>query len=243
MAQKISIVLPAYNEEKNIERTVVSIANFFIAKQCPYEIIVVDDGSSDATNCIVKKIAHSNLAVILLAHQKNQGKGAAVKTGMLAATGNLIAFLDSDGSTPIKELEKFIPCFDQGYDVVIGSRYLRTSAIVIKQHWFRVLLGRVGNFLIQLFLLPGIIDTQCGCKMFTREVAMRIFQQQKIKGWGFDMETLAIARNLGFQIKEMPVSWYNTTNRESRFRPLKDMRRTLGELLLIKINFLFGRYR
>ncbi len=243
MLKKISIILPAYNEEKNISSTVASIADFFIAKQCPYEIIVVDDGSSDGTSGIVRKISDKNPLITLLVHAKNRGKGAAVKTGILAATGDLIAFLDSDGSTPIQELEKFIPYFGQGYDIIIGSRYMRASSIVIKQPWLRIKIGRMGNFLIQLLLLPGIIDTQCGCKMFTRESAMQIFSRQKIQGWGFDMETLAIGRNRGFRIKEIAVSWYDTTNRASRFRPLKDIQRTLGELISIKINLLLGRYR
>lgn len=243
MIQKISIVLPAYNEAKNIFATVASIADYFDAKQVSYEIIVVDDGSNDTTASIVEKIARKNSRVALVQHQKNRGKGAAVKTGVLAANGDIIVFLDSDGSTPVQELKKFFPYIENGYDVVIGSRYIKASAIIIKQPWARIAIGRLGNFIIQLLLLPGIVDTQCGCKMFTRKSARHIFSRQRVEGWGFDMEALAIAKKQGLRIKEVPVSWYDAANRASRFRPLKDVANTLGELLFIKTNLVLGRYR
>ena len=241
MTQKISIVLPAYNEGKNISSTVASIADFFIAKQYPYEVIIVDDGSTDNTTEASKELAEKFPEVRILIHGSNQGKGAAVRSGMNAVCGDIVFFLDADGSTPIREIEKLLPFFDT-HQVVIGSRYLQDSSIVIKQPWHRVALGRLGNTLIQRVLLPGIQDTQCGCKGFRLRAAQEIFSRQTIAGWGFDMEILALAQILGYAIKEVAVSWHDTRNRMSRFRPFKDAIKTLHELMTIKINLTRGRY-
>ncbi|MBI4273031.1 glycosyltransferase family 2 protein [Candidatus Uhrbacteria bacterium] len=241
MTQKISIVLPAYNEERNISSTIASIADFFIAKQCPYEIIVVDDGSTDGTAEIIKELTKKFPEVRALTHTRNQGKGAAVRSGMNAACGDIVFFLDADGSTPIHEIEKLLPFFDT-HQVVIGSRYLQDSSITIRQPRYRVAMGRFGNTLIQRVLLPGIKDTQCGCKGFRLHAAREIFSRQTITGWGFDMEILALAQVLGYAIKEVAVSWHDTRNRMSRFRPFKDAIKTLHELLTIKINLARGHY-
>lgn len=241
MTKKFSIILPAYNEEKNISSTIASIADFFAAKQYPYEIIVVDDGSTDNTTKVSNALVKKNSTLRTIKHEKNQGKGAAVRSGMNIASGDIIFFLDSDGSTPIKEIEKLIPFFD-AHEVVIGSRYLSDSSIVIKQPWYRIALGRLGNALIQGVLLPGIKDTQCGCKGFQRQAAQEIFSRQTITGWGFDMELLALSQVLGYNIKEVAVSWHDTRNRLSRFRPFKDAIKTLSELIYIKANLACGRY-
>ncbi len=241
-APLISIVLPAYNEEKNIKTVVEKILNFFTSKGTPHEIIIVDDGSTDNTAAISKALTKKNPAVQMVMHEYNQGKGAAVQSGMRLASGELIFFLDADGSTPVEEIEKLIPYFT-AYEVVIGSRYLKDSAILIKQPWYRVALGRLGNTLIQRILLPGIQDTQCGCKGFQKQAAHAIFSRQRTKGWGFDMEILALSRALGYRIKEVAVSWHDTRDRMSRFRPFKDAIKTLYELVHIKTNLIRDRYR
>ena len=130
----------------------------------------------------------------------------------------------------------------EGADVVIGSRYLKESAIIRKQPWYRVLLGRVGNLVIQLVLLEHINDTQCWFKLFTREAACALFSKQKIDGWGFDTEILCLAQHMEFSIKEVPVRWHDSIARKSRFRPIKDAHRTLHELIVIKRNILTKRY-
>lgn len=240
---KLSIILPAYNEEANLKRTVTSIAEYCDVKQYLHEILIVDDGSTDRTAEITHVIAASNPHVSLLSHESNRGKGAAVRTGVQSATGDIVAFLDADGSTPVSELDAFFPYLDAGYDIVIGSRYLAASTITRKQPLLRTVIGRIGNLIIQLLLLPGIVDTQCGCKVFTREAAQKLFTRQRIDGWGFDMEILAIARLHELRIKEIPVSWCDATNRSSRFRPIKDLHRTLVELYEIKMSILRGHYR
>ncbi|MBI4250196.1 glycosyltransferase family 2 protein [Candidatus Uhrbacteria bacterium] len=238
----ISFILPAYNEENAIKHTVTSIAEYCDAKQYPYEIIIIDDGSTDGTYRLAGEITGKNASVKALRHTSNRGKGAAVRTGMAAAQGDILLFLDADGSTNVSELDSFFPYLKENYDVVIGSRYLPESTIGKKQPHLRVVIGRIGNLLIQLLLLPGVADTQCGCKVFSRKAAQQIFSRQTIDGWGFDMEILAIARLQGLQVKEVPISWFDATNRASRFRPMKDMLRTLAELCSIKTNMLFGRY-
>ncbi|MBI2483978.1 glycosyltransferase family 2 protein [Candidatus Uhrbacteria bacterium] len=239
----LSIILPTYNEEKNIEHTVTSIAEYCGAKQYPYEIIIIDDGSTDGTYRLACILGEKNNSVSILQHETNRGKGAAVRTGMAVANGEILIFLDADGSTKISELDVCVPFLSQGYGVVIGSRYMEQSMVVRKQPPARIMIGRLGNMLIRFLLLPGIVDTQCGFKVFTKHGAHEIFSRQTIEGWGFDMEILVIARLLGLRIKELPVSWYDATNRASRFRPIKDICRTFAELLLIKTNILLGRYR
>jgi len=241
--KKLSFILPAYNEERNIEHTVTSIAEYCDAKQYPYEIVIVDDGSTDGTYRLAGEIADKNASIKVLQHKSNRGKGAAVRTGMAVARGEILLFLDADGSTDVSELDSFFPHLNEGYDVVIGSRYLPESTIGKKQPRLRVAIGRIGNLLIRLLLLPGIIDTQCGCKVFSRKAVQQIFSRQTVEGWGFDMEILAIGRLQNLRIKEVPISWFDATNRTSRFRPMKDMFRTLAELCSIKTKMLFGRYR
>ena len=237
----ISIVLPAYNEEKNIAVTVENIVTFFSSKNRAHEIIIVDDGSTDNTATLSRVLAKKDPAIRLIRHEINQGKGAAVQSGIQSASGDLVFFFDADGSTPIEEIEKLLPFFT-AYDVVIGSRYLNNSSILIKQPWYRVVLGRLGNTLIQCVLLPGIRDTQCGCKGFTKKAAHTIFSQQSIKGWGFDMEILALSRALGYKIKEVAVRWHDAQNRESRLRPMKAALQTLEELIRIRVRFLVRHY-
>ena len=131
-------------------------------------------------------------------------------------------------------------CAWTGADVAVGSRYLKESQIKIKQSWPRVFLGRVGNALIRWMILPGIHDTQCGFKLFKHDVAREIFSKNTIDGWGFDMEALLIAKLKGYRIIEVPVSWKNAPG--SRFRPIRDALRTLGELIVIKSNMIRGQY-
>ncbi|MEK7619609.1 MAG: glycosyltransferase [Patescibacteria group bacterium] len=238
----LTIVIPAYNEEKNIEAAVNECRSYCDKKNLLAEIIVSDDGSSDTTRSIVLRIAESDPRVRLIEHEKNHGKGRSVHDGMSAATGGIILFMDADSATPISEFDTCRAAFKNGADIVIGSRYLRDSKIVVKQPRMRVLLGRIGNLLIQLVLLEGIVDTQCGFKAFTFSAARSIIPRQRIWGWGFDMELLSIGRQMGFIIKEVPVSWTECTSRKSRFLPLKDAHRTLKELMIIKINLMTKRY-
>jgi dolichyl-phosphate beta-glucosyltransferase len=238
----VSVVIPAYNEEVVVKNCIASVQFFFEKKQMPYEIIIVNDGSSDATAARAETLRAECAALRVISYKKNMGKGYAVRTGVMAAKGNDILFMDADYSTPIEAYDMLAPYIRQGYDIVIGSRYLKESAIHIRQPKKRILLGRIGNFFIRLILLQGIHDTQCGFKLFTSQAGRALFSKQRINGWGFDMEALAIGFHMGFRIQEVPVQWTDSLDRVSRFRPINDAYKTLGELFKIKMNLMFNKY-
>jgi dolichyl-phosphate beta-glucosyltransferase len=235
----LSIIVPAYNEERRIKKTLEAINKYFIGKSMTRQIIVVDDGSSDNTAGIVQSLRNEVYALSIVKYYPNQGKGYAIKKGIEESNGEYILFSDADNSTPIEEFEKVYPLLKNS-QVVIGSRYISGSNIVVGQPKYRVLIGRLANKLIRFFLLDGIRDTQCGFKAFQHEAAREIFSRMKVNRFGFDMEILAIARLLNFSVREIPVNWYNSP--ESRIRPVKDAIRTFGELIYIKLNLWGGRY-
>lgn len=237
----LSIIIPAYNEENRIKNTLLSIHDYLSDKKITAEILVVNDGSKDKTAEVVKNYQNKITNLKIINFEKNSGKGAAVKQGIMESKGKLVLFTDADNSTPIEEFEKLQKSMtDQNAQIAIGSRYLQDSSVRIKQPRYRVLLGRAGNLLIRAFLIDGISDTQCGFKLFTHDAAKNIFQFQKIKRFGFDMEALVVANYLGYKIIEVPVSWFNSA--ESRVRPIKDALVTLKDLVYIKLNIWSGRY-
>jgi len=240
----LSVIIPAYNEEERIKKTLESIDKYLEKQPYNYEIIVVANNCTDNTDKVVldyqKTVEHLKLFDLRIA-KPGGAKGYAVKKGMEEARGEYKLFMDADNATRITEIEKFWPYFKEGYDVVIGSRHIKGAHIVIQQPWYRRVLGRAANLLIRLVLLPGIYDTQCGFKAFTKEAADKIFKKMTIGGWGFDMEILALARLYGFKIKEVSVNWYEAG--KSRLRAVKAARETLGELFRIKRNILMGRYK
>lgn len=235
----ISIIIPAYNEENRVTATVEAIDRYFQDKPWKREIIIVDDGSHDKTVSVTRHLASKIKDLKIIGYQPNRGKGYAVKQGVQYSRGSFILFTDADNSTPIEEFEKMYSLLDT-YPVVIGSRYIKGSNVQIKQSQFRILIGRLGNFVIRSFLIDGIKDTQCGFKAFQHRAAKEIFSRMRINRFGFDMELLVIARLLKYEIKEIPVSWFNSA--DSRVRPVKDAVRTLKELITIKLNLWGGRY-
>lgn len=237
---EFSIVIPAYNEEHRIKSTLLMIHDYLSEKNISAEIIVVSDGSTDGTGHEVKKKKEhiKNLQYFELPH--NHGKGHAIRTGIEAARGRYILFTDADNSTPIVELEKFLPHLQQ-FHIVLGSRWLKEGSIKISQPWYRIMISRIGNFFIRLVLLEDIKDTQCGFKCFHHRIAKEIFARQKVRRFAFDIEALAIAKGLGYTFKEIPVDWYNSP--ESRLRPIRDALRTFKDLIYIKLNTWSGRYR
>ena len=206
----ISIVVPAYNEERRIVPTLEKICSYFSKKGVHFEVLVVDDGSADSTVHTVLKFQKAQPEVRLLQHSSNKGKGAAVRTGILNAQGKLVLFSDSDLSTPIEEFEKLSAAICQGYDIAIGSRRLPESVIPVSQPLHRRISGTVFPFLVRLIVMPGFRDTQCGFKLFTRNVAQDIFSRQKLDGFAFDVEILYLAKKLGYRVKEVPVTWINS---------------------------------
>lgn len=238
----LSVIVPAYNEEKVLAEKMLIFDKFLSEKDYLYEIIVMDDGSVDKTKEIGKNLEKIIKNFRLSGYKKNKGKGFAVKTGMLEAKGKFRLFADADNSTPIEEIDVLLPYFEKGYDVVIGSRAKggRENNIKIEQPWYRIMLAKSANLVIRLMAVHGVGDTQCGFKCFTAKAAEDIFSKSLINRWGFDIEALAIAQRKGYKIKEVSVSWYNRT--ESRVRPIKGAITTLGELLKIRWNLTTGKY-
>tara|TARA_Y100001970_G_scaffold293025_1_gene437266 strand:+ start:2322 stop:3476 length:1155 start_codon:yes stop_codon:yes gene_type:complete len=237
----LSIILPCYNEEKRIESTFKIIDKYIKDNNLKSEIIFVNDGSTDNTQKLINNFCKNSPTYKNIELSINQGKGYAVKKGVLNSNGKYILFTDSDNSTPISELPKLMHVLDKkNIDICIGSRYLDNKTVKIKQPFYRIIISRLGNFLISLLLIDGIKDTQCGFKLFKSNVAKEIFEMQKVKRFGFDMEVLIIAKHYGFKIKEVPVSWINSE--DSRFRLIKDSFITLKDLLYIKLNLITGRY-
>jgi glycosyltransferase involved in cell wall biosynthesis len=218
MAQPyLSIIIPAYNEAERIPATLVDMDRRLSGVDYSYEILVVNDGSKDNTAIVVKNMAKMVKNLKLIDFKENVGKGGAVKQGMVLAAGRVRLFTDADNSTSIDQFEKMIPLFKEGYGVVIGSRALKGAQLDPPEPFYRQAIGKVLNFLVQLFLLPGIWDTQCGFKAYTDEAAEKIFTISKTVGWGFDVESLTLARRLGFRIKEIPVHWVNDTRSHVKF--------------------------
>jgi dolichyl-phosphate beta-glucosyltransferase len=184
------------------------------------ELIVVDDGSTDGTAATVDQLIREGLRLHLIKHPENRGKGAAVRTGMLAATGRLVLFTDADLSTPISDVEPLIRALDDGADVAVGSRAVDRSLIEVHQPWHRESMGRVFNLFVQAILLPGVKDTQCGFKAFRHEAVRQLFDTMITTGFDFDPEILYRARRRGMSIAEIAVHWRNSP--DSRVSAVKD---------------------
>jgi dolichyl-phosphate beta-glucosyltransferase len=236
-----SIIIPAFNESKRVTETLSKIFSYMREHNCSYEIIVVDDCSSDDTKTVVERWSKANTPVTILANDKNMGKGYSVRKGMLAGRGKFLFFSDADLSTPVEEIEKLMPWFPRGFDVVIGSRGLPDSNVVRHQPLYREKGGQIFNVLVQLLILKGIKDTQCGFKCFRREAGQYIFQRQTLNGFCFDVEALFIANQSGYRIKEVPVTWYNEKGTKVNF--LKDPLKMFLDLLRIRMNFFMNKER
>lgn len=237
---KLSIVIPAYNEARRLPATLASISEYLELSGIDAEIIVVDDGSTDGTIDAVRNLPGKGLPPRILSFEGNRGKGAVTRDGMLEAKGNFVLFMDADNSTHVTEVEKLLVVAEQGVPVVIGSRYLEKDSIKIKQPWYRVMISRAGNALIQGVLLRGIKDTQCGFKLFSRDAATQIASRLTMERFSFDMELLVIAKQLDLEIREVPVNWYDTPG--TRLRPIKSSFQTLIDLVRIRWNVSRGKY-
>lgn len=230
----LSIVIPAYNEAQRLSPTLTAIFSYLSRQVYQAEVIVVDDGSTDETAAIARQSPHP---VRLIQQPRNLGKGAAVRTGMLAATGEWRYSCDADLSTPIDQLDHLLTFTDKA-DVIIGSRRVPGSQILKAQAWWKVRLGQAGNLAIQTLAVRGIHDSQCGFKLFHRRT-MLIFTQQRSNRFGYDFEDLYLARRHGWTIAEVPVRWTNDTRSTVTGR---DYFITLGELLKLQWNRWRGYY-
>ena len=236
----LSVVIPAYNEEKRIAATLLDIDNYLSKQDYTYEIIVISDGSKDNTANVVEKTKQLVKNLNLIDNKENHGKGWVTKQAMLEAKGEYRLFMDADNSTKINHLDFFWPEFKNGYDIVIGSIEIRGAKIEEKSAWYRRWLGRISKYIIRIVAgLWEIHDTQRGFKCFTKKVSESIFPKQTLMRWGFDFEILALAKKIGFKIKEVAVDWHNPE--ESRVK-VSSYIKTFIELLKIKWNFITDKY-
>ncbi|MBX4209548.1 glycosyltransferase family 2 protein [Candidatus Parcubacteria bacterium] len=236
----LSVIIPAYNEEKRIGVTLADLKRFFSEKDFPYEVIVVSDGSTDGTADLVREFAKGFPALKIVDNKENRGKGYAVRCGMLEAAGEYRLFMDADNSVTIDTVEPFIEEAQRdGADVTIGSIALSDSEVVEHNGWHRRVFGSMSKLLVRAVATPGIYDTQRGFKLFTEKAAKAIFPRQKINRFGFDIELLVIARLHGFAIRELPVSWNNPAGSKVDLKAYVD---SFTELWRIYGNMLRGAY-
>jgi dolichyl-phosphate beta-glucosyltransferase len=240
MGPTYSIVIPAFNEERRLARTLEQVIAFIQEQRWKAEIVVVNDGSSDATAEIARQFARSNSCVKLVENPGNRGKGFAVRNGILNASGDLLLFTDADLSAPITEAPKLVAALQNGADIAIGSRWLDPSLQTQRQSLLRQVLGRVYNVLMRGILGMKFRDTQCGFKAFTRKGARAVFPSQTIEGWGFDPEVLYLGKRLGLRIDEVPVRWGHDEG--TRIHPFRDGYQMLLDMVSIRWSAIRGVY-
>jgi dolichyl-phosphate beta-glucosyltransferase len=237
----ISVIIPAYNEEQRIAPTLERVSGYLGNRGLDYEILVVDDGSTDGTPAVVRAWSGKEPALRLLTNGVNMGKGASVRNGILASAGEQCLISDADLSTPIEEMEKLRDALDEGCDVAIGSRGLKEAEITVRQPWYREYMGKSFNLLVKLLLFRGIEDTQCGFKLFRADAARNIFSRCRMSGFSFDVEALFLAGKMGYRVREVPVRWKNSP--ASKVRIPRDPALMFLELVRIRLSWLFGLYR
>lgn len=235
----LSIIIPAFNEQSRLRQTLDAAVDYLAQQRYSWEIVVVDDGSTDGTSGIAADFARSHAGVAVL-QNPHRGKGYAVKTGMLAARGSYRFQCDADLSMSLDELPKFLPPILAEYDIAIGSREA-PGAQRLDEPLSRHLMAHSFNLIIRLIAVRGLRDTQCGFKCFRGEVAQSLFSLQTLDGFGFDGEILFLAQQRGLRIVEVPITWRHRG--QSKVHPVRDTFLTLKETLAIRWNQWQGRYK
>ena len=235
----LSIIIPAYNEEARLAETLPVLKEFLERQEYSWEVVLVDDGSSDRTSEVIHQFFTPEEGRSFK-NSPNRGKGYSIRRGVEEARGEVLLFSDADFSTPIDEFQKLYHHIQNGYEIAIGSRSLPESDLQVHQAWYREGMGKVFNLLVQGILLRGFKDTQCGFKCVRRKDAAPIFSQLTIDGFGYDVEFLFLAQKKGLKIKETPVLWRN--HPDSRVRIVQDSFRMLTDLLAVRFRDLFGQY-
>jgi len=235
---KLSVVIPAYNESKRITPTLEATRKYLENQDYDYEVIIVNDGSTDDTAKVVESVISNWSEFKLIDNRKNKGKGGVVKQGMLEAIGDWRLFMDADNSTPVSEVEKFWP-YTNRYQIIIGSRYSHSGQVTEAQPLSRRMMSRLGNFLIQVMVAWGMKDTQCGFKMFSTKATKEIFPLQTMQMWSFDIELIAIAKRHKYKIAQEGIVWHNEG--DSKVGSDAAMR-TFKNLFKIKWNLINGKY-
>ncbi len=237
---ELSIVIPAFNESARIECALDRVLSCVEERGWDAEVLVVDDGSTDNTSAIVHRWMETHPRLHLVQNPGNRGKGYSVRNGLLQAAGEIVMFTDADLSAPMEEAERLLAALRNGADVAIGSRWLDRKRQTIHQPLYRQFFGRCFNWITRRIMGLPFRDTQCGFKAFRRPAAQVIFRLQTIERWGFDPEILFIAQKLGYEIREVPVTWGH--DERSRISYLKDGMKMLEEMAVIRSNSLAGRY-
>jgi dolichyl-phosphate beta-glucosyltransferase len=234
------VVVPAYNEEIRLKSTLPHLWRALNRRFATFEVIVVDDGSNDGTAQVVSRFSDDHPNVRLISYRQNRGKGFAVKTGVLAASGQYVLFSDADLSTPVREVRKLLKALQGGYDIAIGSRACGATKILKRQPLYRICMGKTYNKFVQLLTVSGISDTQCGFKCFKRAAAREIFGSCRIDGFSFDVEALFVARQKGLRVKEIGVLWRNSPL--STVHPVLHSLQMLRDLFVIRFYSFLGYY-
>lgn len=235
----LSVIIPAYNEEGRIVNTLSQLTRFLQSQPFSWEVLVVDDGSTDSTSRLVEELAREESRLRLL-RSTHQGKGWVVKQGMLAADGEFRFLCDADLAMPIEQLPRLLERCQAGIPIVIGSREApgaRRYGEPLPRHW----MGRIFNWVVRLLTVHGISDTQCGFKCFSASAAELLFKGQRLRGFGFDVEVLFLARQNRLEITEVPIDWYH--HQQSKVNPLRDAWAMTWDVLKVRLYHLLGRYR
>lgn len=240
MPLTLSVIIPAYNEETRLQAYLDKILAYFEHLRLSYEIIVVDDGSTDSTSAVVESFMAKFPMVRLVQLTRNHGKGYAVRSGMLKASGRLRLFADADGATPIEELERLMKAHEQGADVAVASRALHDESCRVQGQLIKKIIGTVFNLIVKIIAIRGIEDTQCGFKLFSAEVADSVFPLQSINGFAFDVEILYICRKKGYRIIEVPVNWTDIYG--TKVKIVRDSFLMFKDVIKIRINNNRGNY-
>lgn len=227
----LSVIIPAYNEERRLPPTLRAILDYLRDQHYTWEIVVVDDGSSDATGALAEQIL-SDVPHVVMRNEPNRGKALTVKRGLQESRGQVALFTDADLSTPIEETAPLLEAVAGGADIAIGSRQMRGSRLEVRQPFHREMAGRAFGLLNRMILQHGIVDSQCGFKAFTRHAVERILPHQKLTGWAFDAELMLIARRLGLTIAQIPVRWINDP--DTKVKMLVDGPRMVADLFRIR---------
>lgn len=238
---ELTVVVPAFNEERRLGATMDRVALYLSQGSLSWELLIVDDGSTDGSAALAESASAAEPRVRLLRVGRNRGKGNAVRAGFQDARGELVLFSDADLSTPIEELERLRAALAAGAHVAIGSRALPDSDVRVRQNILRQTMGKTFNLIVRLATGLSIHDTQCGFKLFRREPCARVFAAQRLEGFAFDVELLFLAQRCGLKVAEVPVAWINSP--DSRVHVVRDSLRMLRDVLRIRLNAMLGRYR
>jgi dolichyl-phosphate beta-glucosyltransferase len=240
LAPDLSIVIPAFNEESRLGPTIRDAAEYCRMQGRAFELIIVDDGSRDGTSAVGRSLAVEFPEIRLIRLAANHGKGYAVRTGVVNATGTLVLFADADGATPIDELARLETAVAAGADVAVGSRAYPTAGVQVKAKFYRHIMGRTFHHLVEWLADGGVKDTQCGFKLFRSVVAHDLFSRMRMDGFSFDVELLMMARRRGYRVAEIPVNW--THQPGSKVRLTWDSIRMAADLFRIRGHYLSGEY-